>query len=145
MKETQYLTYLRTILLVVPASLYLGNPTTVHADDRRGKSVGFVSTKHVEDHNERPKGYLTVLSATDRSEDGDLEYYAHSSYMIYTVDGSLFKRVENHMSATDEVPEMVSLRVGSYIVEARSDRDGYIRRLVRIDKGQQTILNLDLD
>jgi hypothetical protein len=145
MKATQYLTYLKTILLIVPASLYLGNPTTVHAGDRRGLSVGFVNTRHLENHDERPKGYLTVYSATDRAEDGDLEYYAHSSYTIYTVDGNLFKRVENHMSATDEAPEMVSLPVGSYIVEARSNRDGYIRRLVRIGKRRQTILNLDLD
>jgi hypothetical protein len=145
MKATQYLTYVKAILLIVPASVYLGNPTTVHARDRRGLSVGFVSTRHLEDRDERPKGYLTVLSATDRAEDGGLEYYAHSSYVIYTVDGNLFKHVENHMAATDEAPEMVSLPVGWYVVDARSERYGYIRRLVRIDKGQQTILNLELD
>jgi hypothetical protein len=145
MRATEYLTYLKTTLLIVPASLYLGNPTTVHAGDMRRLSAGFVSTRLSAAHNEHPKGYLAVYSATDRAEDGDLEYYAHSSYMIYTVDGDLFKRVDNHMSATDESPEVVALPVGSYIVEARSDRDGYIRRPVRIDKGQQTILNLELD
>ena len=145
MKATHYLTYLKTILVVIPASLYLGAPTTLHAGGKKGVSVGFVNTTQLDYRNERPQGYLTVYSATDRAEDGDLEYYAHSSYTIYTVDGKPFKRVENHMAATDEVPEMVSLPVASYIVEARSDRDGYTRRLVRIDKGQQTILNLDLN
>jgi len=144
MKATQYLTYVKTILLIVPASFYLGSPTTVHAGDKRGLAVGFVSTRHLEDRDERPKGFLTVFSATDRAEDGDLEYYAHSSYMIYTVDGNLFKRVENHMSATDEAPEMVSLPVGSYVVEARSEEDGYVRTLVTIEEGRQTVLKLEL-
>jgi hypothetical protein len=70
-------------------------------------------------------------------------YYAHSSYAIYSVDGKLFKRVENHMSLSDEVPEIVSLPVGSYIVEARSERDGYIRIAITIKEGQRTSLDLD--
>ena len=107
-------------------------------------SVGFVSARHLDDRAERPQGYLTVYSATDRSEDGGLLYYAHSSYAIYTIDGRLFKRVENHLSATDETPEMVSLPIGSYIVEARSEKDGYVRRPVTINEGRGTILDLDL-
>ena len=106
MKSTQYLTHLKTILLIIP-SLYFGNPTNVHAGDRSGLSVGFVSPRHLEYRSERPQGQLTVYSATDRSEDGGLLYYAHSSYAIYTVDGRLFKRVENHLSTTDETPELV--------------------------------------
>lgn len=145
MKSTQYLTYLKTILLIIPASLYFSNPTIVHAGDYKGLSLGFVSSRHVEYRGELPQGYLTVFSATDRAEDGGLEYYAHSSYAIYTADGKLFKRVENHMSATDEVPEIVSLPIGSYVVEARSESDGYIRRSVTIREGRRTILNADLD
>jgi len=145
MKSTQYLTYLKTILLIVPTSLYFNNATIVHAGDRKGLSVGFVSSNHLRYRGEPSQGYLTVYSATDRAEDGDLLYYAHSSYAIYTVDGKLFKHVENHLSATDEAPETVSLPIGSYIVEARSERDGYIRRLVTIDEGRRTILNVDRD
>jgi hypothetical protein len=145
MKSTQYLTYLKTILLIVPAAVYFSSPTIVHAGDRRGLSVGFVTPRHVEDRGELRQGQLMVYSATDRSDDGGLEYYAHSSYAIYTVDGRLFKRVENHLSATDETPDMVSLPIGSYVVEARSETDGYIRRLVTIEQGRQTVLNLDLN
>jgi len=143
MKSTQYLTYLKTILLIVPTSLYFGDATIVHAGDKKELSVGFVSAKHLEYRGEPPQGYLTVYSATDRSEDGGLEYYAHSSYAIYTVDGKLFKRVENHISSTDEAAETVLLPIGSYIVEARSERDGYIRRLITVDGGRRTILDLD--
>jgi hypothetical protein len=106
--------------------------------------VGFVRPRHLDDRAERPQGYLTVYLATDRSEDDGFLYYAHSSYAIYTIDGRLFKRVENHLSAPDETPEMVSLPIGPYIVEARSMKDGYVRRPVTINEGRGTILDPDL-
>jgi hypothetical protein len=90
------------------------------------------------------QGSLVVYSATDAFEDGDVPYYAHSSYAIYTTNGKLFKNVENHMSRSDEIPELVRLPVGSYTVEARSERAGYVRVPVVIKAGQRTILDLDL-
>ncbi len=41
------------------------------------------------------------------------------------------------------IPEVVALPVGTYTVVARSKRDGYVRILVVIKEGQQTILDLD--
>ncbi|HJY52853.1 MAG TPA: hypothetical protein VKD89_02425 [Candidatus Udaeobacter sp.] len=70
-------------------------------------------------------------------------YYAHSSYAIFTTDGKLFKNVENHISRSDEIPEVVTLPVGSYVIEARSEKDGYVRVRVGIKAGRQTILDLD--
>ena len=84
-----------------------------------------------------------VYSATDRVSDGDLPFNPHSSYLIYTTDGKLFRNVENHMSRSDEIPEVVRLPVGSYVIEARSERDGYVRVRIVIKAGRQTILNLD--
>jgi hypothetical protein len=89
------------------------------------------------------QGSLVVYSATDEVEDGDVPYYAHSSYAIYTTNGKLFKNVENHISNSDEIPEVVTLPAGSYIIEARSERDGYVRVRVGIKAGRQTILDLD--
>jgi hypothetical protein len=89
------------------------------------------------------QGSLVVYSATDAVEDGEVPYYAHSSYAIYTTDGRLFKNVENHMSNSDEIPEAVTLPVGSYVIEARSETDGYVRVRVIIKAGRQTILDLD--
>jgi len=77
-------------------------------------------------------------------KDGDTRYFPHSSYVIYTIDGRLFKNVKNRRSADDEIPELVSLPVGSYRVVARSEGGGYVRMLVVIKEDQQTILNLDL-
>ena len=96
------------------------------------------------DHGTRlAEGYLLVYSATDEVSDGDLVFNAHSSYLIYTPDGKLFKSVENHMSRSDEIPERVSLPAGSYIVEARSANNGYVRVRVVIKPSRQTLLDLD--
>ena len=89
------------------------------------------------------EGYLLVYSATDEFSDGDLVFNAHSSYSIYTSDGKLFKSVENHMSRSDEIPERVSLPAGSYIVEARSANNGYVRVRVVIKPSRLTLLDLD--
>jgi len=91
-----------------------------------------------------PQGYLEVYSATDEFDDGGVPYHAHSSYAIYTTDGKVFKNVENHISRSDELPEIVMLPAGPYIVEARSDRDGYVRVAVVIKAGHRTTLNLEL-
>jgi hypothetical protein len=89
------------------------------------------------------QGSLVVYSATDEFEDGEVPYNAHSSYTIYTTAGKLFKNVENHISRSDEIPEVVTLPVGTYVIEARSERDGYVRVPVVIKAGRQTILDLD--
>jgi len=89
------------------------------------------------------EGYLLVYSATDPFDDGGLVFNAHSSYSVYTPDGKLFKNVENHISRSDEIPELVSLPVGSYIVGARSENNGYVRLRAVIKPGQRTILALD--
>jgi hypothetical protein len=89
------------------------------------------------------QGSLVVYSATDAFDDGEVPYYTHSSYAIYTTDGRLFKNVENHMSNSDEIPEVVTLPVGSYVIEARSEMDAYLRVRVVIKAGRQTILDLD--
>ena len=108
----------------------------------RGKETE--TTKTLDYHAEVQQGYLEVYSATDEFDDGGVPYHAHSSYAIYTTDGKVFKAVENHISRSDEIPEIVTLPVGPYIVEARSDRDGYIRVAVVIKAGHRTTLDLEL-
>ena len=89
------------------------------------------------------QGYLTVYSATDQFDDGGVPYYAHSSYSIYTTDGKFFKNVENHISRSDELPEIVTLPVGVYTLEVRSEKEGYLRVHVVITTGVRTVLDLD--
>src|SRR4029450_11829462 len=89
------------------------------------------------------RGSLQVYSATDAFDDGGVPYHAHSSYAIYTTNGKLLKNVENHISSSDEIPEVMTLPVGSYVIEGRSERDSYVRVRVDIGAGRQTIVDLE--
>ena len=106
-------------------------------------SIGMVRSGTLDHGTGLAEGYLLVYSATDEFSDGDLVFNAHSSYLIYTTDGNAFKSVENHVSRSDEIPERVSLPAGSYIVEARSANNGYIRVRVVIKPSRLTLLDLD--
>ena len=106
--------------------------------------IGAVRPGASDYRTESVQGYLKVYSAPDEVHDGSLAYYSHSSYAIYTTDGQLFKRVENHRSRNDQSPELVSLPAGSYLVIARSDREGDVSIPVAIKASQLTVLDLDV-
>lgn len=144
MKSTLRSTLLKTALLILPLSLYFRGPTIADAGDRNTLSSGPIRPGQLDYRTELPQGYLKVYTATDEFNDGGVAFYAHSSYVIYTTNGKLFKNVENHISRSDEIPEVVALPVGSYMVVARSEKDGYIRLPVVIKAGRRTIVDLDL-
>lgn len=142
MKSSQYSSFKITALLVTPLALCLNGSTTVQAEDADRL---FPETATIAYFNYKvAPGYLKVYSATDESNDGDLRYYPHSSYIIYTTEGKLVRTVENHVSPSDESPELVELPAGSYIVMARSERDGDVQIRVGIAPGQLAVLNLDV-
>ena len=130
-------------LLIVLFVLGCDSLTTAEAGNNTGLRVGLVRLDGMEHRTGSADGYLLVYSATDEFSDGDLIFNAHSSYSIHTTDGKLFKNVENHISRSDEIPELVTLPSGSYTVEARSGNNGYVRVPVQIKSGRQTIVDLD--
>ncbi|MFZ3377797.1 MAG: hypothetical protein WA183_19795 [Chthoniobacterales bacterium] len=134
---------MRTGLLIVSLALWFGGSTVVKGDGDP-LSIGAVRPATLDHRIESAQGYLEVYSATDKFNDGGLAYYSHSSYAIYTIDGELFKSVENHISRSDESPELVALPAGSYLVIARSNRHGDVGIRVAIKAGQLTVLDLDL-
>ena len=135
--------FLKAALLIVPLALCLGGSTAAQAGDRDPLFPGAVRPGNWDYRMESRQGYLKVYSAIDEVRDGDTRYFPHTSYVIYTIDGKVFKNVTNHRSADDEIPELVLLPVGSYRVVARSLRGGYVRVIVVIKEDQETILNLD--
>jgi hypothetical protein len=132
----------KAILLVAPLGLYLCTLAAVQAGGKDPLFPGAVRPG-LDYRNELSQGYLTVYSATDQFDDGGVLYYAHSSYSIYTADGKFLKNVENHISRSDEIPEVVTLPAGSYMIEARSEKQGYLRVHVVITEGVRAVLNLD--
>jgi hypothetical protein len=143
MKSLLKSTYSKTKLLIVLFAFSCASLMMAQAEDTDSLSIGLVRSG-LPDHGTRlAEGYLLVYSATDEVSDGDLPFNPHSSYLIYTLDGKLFKSVENHMSRSDEIPDIVRLPAGSYIVDARSTNNGYVRVRVVIKPSRQTVLNLD--
>jgi hypothetical protein len=84
-----------------------------------------------------------VFSATDPFDDGGVPYYAHSAYSVYTDSGKFFKHVENHISLSDEIPSLVTLPTGSYVIEVRSENRGYVRLPIVIAEGRRTVVDPD--
>jgi hypothetical protein len=143
MKSPQCWFLFKGALLIGVLALCLGGPSVVKGDSDP-LSISVVQPETLNDPTESAQGYLKVYSATDEFNDGGLAYYSHSSYAIYTIDGEFFKSVENHISRSDESPELVALPAGSYLVIARSNRHGDVGIRVAIKAGQLTVLDLDL-
>jgi hypothetical protein len=144
MKSPRCSSFLKTLLLIGSLAFCFGSLTVVKAGDSDPLSIGVVRPGTLDDRTESAQGYLKVYSATDKVNDDGLAYYSHSSYAIYTIDGELFKSVENHILRSDEIPEVVALPAGAYMIEARSERDGYVRVPVVVKAGQRTIVDLDV-
>jgi hypothetical protein len=142
MKSTLCSVFLKIMSLIVLLTFYFGSSTYGQARDRNVLSPGRVRPGNL-DYRTELQGYLKVYSVSDEFNEG--AYYAHSSYAIYSIDGRLFKRVENNFSRTDEIiPWEVALPAGSYTVVARSARDGEVRVHFVIKAGRRTIVDLDL-
>ena len=143
MKSLLKSTYSKTKLLIVLFAFSCASLMMAQAEDADPLSIGLARSGPPNHGTRLAEGYLLVYSATDEVSDGDLPFNPHSSYLIYTLDGKLFKSVENHMSRSDEIPDVVRLPAGSYIVDARSTNNGYVRVRVVIKPSRQTVLNLD--
>jgi len=143
MKSLLKSTYSKTKLLIVLFAFSCGSLMMAQAKDTHSLFIGLVRSGPPDHGTGLAEGYLLVYSATDEVSDGDLAFNPHSSYLIYAPDGKLFKSVENHMSRSDEIPDIVRLPAGSYIVEARSANNGYVRVRVVIKPRRQTVLDLD--
>jgi hypothetical protein len=143
MKSSLCSSFFKAALLIVQLALGFGSPTVAQGTDRAPLFPGAVRPGYVDYRTESAQGYLKVYSATDEYNDGGLAYYSHSSYAIYTTDGKLFKSVENHVSPTDESPDLVALPAGRYLVIARSEDHGDVGIHVSIKAGRLTVLDLD--
>jgi len=137
--SSSYSSYLKAALLLIQLVMCFGSPTVAQAGAKAPLFSGPVRPE-LDYRNELPQGYLIVYSATDAFDDGGVPYYAHSAYSIYRVDGKLFTHVENHISLSDEVPSLVRLPTGSYMIEARSESHGYVRVPIVITAGRRTVV-----
>ena len=142
MKSLLFSSFWKTAPLIIPLSLIIGSSTIAQAGNRNLLFPGPIRPRDSDYPAGSSRGYLTVYLTAD--EFNDAWYFPHSAFAIYTIDGKLFKNVKSQLFTDEEIPEVVPLPVGSYMVVARSEKDGYIRRPVAIKAGQRTVLDLDL-
>jgi len=139
MKSPHCSSLLKGALLIVLLALCFGGSMVAQAGGKDLLSPGPIRPGNLDYRTELPQGYLKVYSVSDEFNDGP--YYAHSSYGIYSTHGTLFKRIENNISRTDElIPWDVALPIGSYTVVALSQRGGEVRVHFVIKAGQRTIV-----
>ena len=86
---------------------------------------------------------LQVFSGTTEVNDGGIHYYPHTSYRVYSTNGSFIKFVRNHTTPTDQRPTMVELSVGDYSVTALSEGMGVVKVPVTISGSQVTSVYLE--
>ena len=134
----------KTAPLIIPLFLTIGSSTIAQAGDKNPLFAGLIRAGGSDYPAGSSRGYLTVYLTTDEFNDGNAWYFPHRLFAIYTIDGKLLKNVTSQLSTDEEIPEIVALPVGSYMVVARSEKDGYIRLPVAIKAGQRTLLDLDL-
>ena len=94
-------------------------------------------------HGYGKEGMLQVYSRTTEFNDGGIRYYPHTSYRIYSTNGSFVKYVRNHTTSTDQRPATVRLPVGNYSVTALSEVMGVVKVPVTISGAQVTAVYLD--
>ena len=144
MKSTLRASLLKTAVLIVPLSLYFCGPTIAKGIDRSPSFPSPARPGNLDYPAGSARGYLTVYITAAEFNDRSAWYFPHSFYAIYTIDGKLFRNVTSQPSPDDEIPDVVPLPVGAYMVVGRSEKDDCIRLPVVIRTGQRTILDLDL-
>ena len=144
MKSLLSSSFWKTAPLVILLALIIGSSTIAQAGDTNPLFPGPIRRRGSDYPAGLSRGYLTVYLTADEFNNGNAWYFPQNLFAIYTIDGKLFKNVTSQHSADEEIPEVVALPVGSYMVVARSEKDGYIRLPVVIKAGQRTVLDLDL-
>jgi hypothetical protein len=144
MKSLLSSSFWKTAPLIIPLSLTIGSSTIAQAVDRSPLFCGLIRPGGSDYLAGSSRGYLTVYLTADEFNDGNAWYFPQNLFAIYTIDGKLFKNVTSQYFVDEEISEVVPLPVGSYMVVARSEKDGYIRLPVAIKAGQRTVLDLDL-
>lgn len=88
-------------------------------------------------------GLLTAYTATSTYDSGKINYFPHTGYRIFYVDGRFYRNVRNHMGPTDELPFTIAIPAGDYFLLAKSETQGGVKVPFTINPGRWTVVRLD--
>lgn len=83
-------------------------------------------------------GQLQVYTEPEEYFADQWLYYPHSDYQLYDANGKRLRRVWNHNTHEDELPAIVSLAPGTYLIEARAEFHGLVKVPVLIEAHKLT-------
>ena len=87
---------------------------------------------------------LEVFSAlTGRSEGDNPSWYQHSRYLVYNRLGKRLESVGNTVGYYAEMPRLISLPPGDYLVKAQAKGHWWVEVPVKIERGRTTRVHLD--
>ena len=99
------------------------------------------SRPHLSRH--KGEGALVVYSAPEVTDQAETYFPTHSSYAIYSLEGSLIKKVDNRTGSFDQSPVAIELPAGEYEVRARARNVGHVQVKVVIEENRTTVVHLD--
>jgi hypothetical protein len=103
------------------------------------------ASNHAESYT-GPNGYLKVYSSTQTRIVGeDAYYYPHTGYTIEDAKGNFVKYVPNHVGTMDNMPTIVPVPVGQYLLRAQSDWTGRTTFPVEVKPGKTLVIHLERD
>src|SRR5205807_5060989 len=138
MKSLLSSSFWKTAQLIIPLSLIIGSSTIAQAKDRNPLFCGLIRPGGSDYPVGSSRGYLMVYLKADESYDGNAWYFPQNLFAIYTIGGKLFKNVTSQLSADEEIPASGTLPAGSYMLVARSEKEGSIRLRVATTAGRRT-------
>lgn len=85
------------------------------------------------------QGELEVFTETEEYDySKDVPYFPHRDYQLYAPNGKRLKRVWNHQNSQDEIPAVVTLPAGQYVVKADAEFYGPVTVPVVIKPNELT-------
>jgi hypothetical protein len=79
----------------------------------------------------------------NQGSDGLSDWWRHSEYVVYNLQGKPVKHVENANGHYADAPERVVLPVGKYFVKAQAKDYFWVKVPVTIERGRTTRVHLD--
>ncbi len=115
----------------VPVAPVGPNPSAARSDSSRGGLQVFSRlARHSDEQNQG-------------SSDPNPQWYQHTAYEIFDLQGNLVSNVQNRPHHYDDVPDLVRLPPGQYTVKAESADYFWVQVPVKIETGKTTNLHLD--
>lgn len=108
---------------------------------RHYPNVGVLGAVDAQQDRAQPQGTLVVHTDTFEVRDGDISYFPHRPYELFSSQAEFLKRVPNHRGLNDERPTPVHLEAGTYLVRVENRFGERSEFYATVRSGKTTVLH----